>query len=152
MITQIPFFKQETDYSCGLASMRMVLSSLGIDKTEKELQVPMNYYSEGKAVWHKAFPNFAEQLKLTYVTIRNASLKDIENLIDQNFRIIVSYFIPKEKVDHYSVVRGMDSSYIYLLDSWFGPKHKYTRRYFIKNWFDLENEKCWLFGVKKNEN
>ena len=98
MIAQIPFFRQETDYSCGLASMRMVLASLGIDKTEGELQIPMNYYSNGKAVWHKSFPNFAEQLKLTHITTRNSSLEDIEKLLNQDFRIIVSYFIPKEKV------------------------------------------------------
>lgn len=151
MKIKIPFFRQETDYSCGLASMRMVLTSMGITKTEKELEILMNYYTDGKAVWHKSFSNLAEELKLNYVTIRNSSLRDIRKLLDEEFRIIVAYFLPRQKVDHYSVVRDLNKSHIFFLDPWFGPKHKYTCRYFVKNWFDLENERRWLFGVKKNE-
>jgi len=149
MKSKIPFFRQETDYSCGLASMRMLLGSLDIILTEEELKKPMAYHTRGKAVWHKNFPIFAEKLKLNHVTMRNASENNIVDLIAQDFRVVVAYFIPRIKVDHYSVVNYIDTKSIYLFDPWFGPKHKYTLNYFNKNWHDLENEKGWLFGVKR---
>ncbi len=34
-----PYYKQETEYSCMAACLRMVLEHLGVVKTEKELRV-----------------------------------------------------------------------------------------------------------------
>ena len=33
-----PFYPQETDFSCAVACLRMVLSHLGVSKTEAELR------------------------------------------------------------------------------------------------------------------
>ncbi|PIN94126.1 hypothetical protein COU56_03175, partial [Candidatus Pacearchaeota archaeon CG10_big_fil_rev_8_21_14_0_10_31_9] len=37
MMVQIPYYEQETNYTCGPACMRMVLGSLGIKKSEKQI-------------------------------------------------------------------------------------------------------------------
>jgi ABC-type bacteriocin/lantibiotic exporter with double-glycine peptidase domain len=38
MPTKPPLFRQETDYSCAPACLRMVLAAFGVEKTEEELR------------------------------------------------------------------------------------------------------------------
>lgn len=148
MEEKIKFYKQETDYTCGLASMRMILSSMKIYKTEEELKKPMLYPRKNGPTPHKGFINLSKKMNLEYQEIENSSIEKIKQLLQKNFKVIVSRYIPSQKVDHYAIVKSVDKKYIYFLDPWFGSNHKYTLEYFDKNWFDFENKKKWLFAIK----
>ena len=69
----------------------------------------------------------------------------------KGYEVIVAYYYPKEKVDHYAVVKSISKNNISFYDPWFGEKHSYGIGHFLKMWkFDekYSNEKRWLFAVK----
>lgn len=145
------FYKQETKYTCGSASMRMALESVGIKKSEKQIEKLLGT-NKIRGTWHKDFSRLAEKYRLNHFTKRNSSIEDLKEYQKKGFTIIICYFYPPEKVDHYSVFKKIDDKNIYFWDPWFGPEHKYSLDYFKKIWKSdpkYDNEKCWFFAVKK---
>jgi|SRR3989344_4164077 len=146
----LPYFKQETSYTCGAAALRMVLASIGINKTEKQVSKILGT-NERKGTLHNDFMKVAEHLKLSYVVGRKSSIKDLKKLQENNYRIIVNYLLPVTKVGHYAVVREVGSKYIHLLDPFIGPNQTYPISHFIKNWksgFEKDYSR-WFFAIKK---
>lgn len=147
-----PYYKQETAYTCGAAAMRMILEMLGIKKTEKQI-VNLLGTNKVRGTWNKDFPSLAEKYKLNYTVKRNASIADMKSCLKQGYSVIACYYYPHEKVDHYSVVKKIDSGKIYFWDPWFGPKHDYTLKKFKTIWKcdkKFDDEKRWFFAVKKS--
>ena len=146
----LPYFKQETSYTCGAAALRMVLASIGIKKTEKQVAKILGT-NKRNGTLHDDFFKVAEHLKLKYIVERRSSVKDLKKLQEKNYRIIVNYLLPVSKVGHYAVVREVHSKYIRLLDPLIGPDQVYPMSYFIKNWksgFEKDYSR-WFFAVKK---
>lgn len=145
---KLTFYRQQTDYTCGLACMRMILSSKNIYKTEEELKKLLLYPKYPGPTPHKGFTNICKKMKFDCLELENSSIKKIKELLKKDFNVIVSRYIPSQKVDHYAIVKKIDKENIYFLDPWFGKNHKYTLKYFEKKWFDLENKKRWLIAIK----
>ena len=101
---------------------------------------------------HKDFSRLAEKYLLNHITKRNSSIEDLKEYKKKGFTVIVCYFYPPEKVDHYSVLKKIDDKFIYFLDPFFGEEHKYFLSHFRKIWKSdpkYDNEKCWFFAVRK---
>ena len=146
---QIPYYAQETDWTCGPAAMRMVLYSFGIKKSEKELARLMDT-TKSKGTKHNAFSQLAELFKLNYIVHRSSTLRDLQEVFRQNYLIILCYFDSTQNVGHYAVVKRVDSKTIFLLDPAYGRDHKYPLRHFKHIWFDTDDkEKGWFIGLKK---
>ncbi len=141
------YFKQSKDWSCGPACVRMVLASLGIKKSEKEIARLM-HANKLVGTRFREFPALFEKLKLSYVVRRNGSVEEIKEFFPW-CKVIVAYWVPGEETDHYAVVRKIDKRKIYLLDPWFGPKHSLSLSYFKKRWFGVGNTKRWFIAVRK---
>ena len=151
---QIRFHRQETDYTCGAAAMRMALEACGIRKSEKELARLLGT-NKVRGTWHRKLPELAEKLRLDYIVKKNSSLAELKKAQKNGYVVIICYFYPPEKVDHYSVLKNIGSKSIYFWDPWFGPKHKYGIRYFLKVWHSdprFERKKRWFFAVRKAKN
>jgi ABC-type bacteriocin/lantibiotic exporter with double-glycine peptidase domain len=146
-----PFHKQETEWTCGSAVMRMALEQVGIKKSEKQV-IKILGTNKVRGTWPREFPRVAEKYKLNYVVKRNASTDDLEYFQKRGYVVIICYYHPKESTDHYAILKSIDSENIYFYDPWFGHKHKYSLNYFNKFWrFDrkFSNGKRWFFAVKK---
>ena len=149
-MVNFPFYKQETNYTCGAASMRIALKTCGIKKSEKQL-VKLLGTNKVRGTWHKDFSKLAEKYKLNYVAKRNSSIEDLKEFQRKGYTIIICYYYPSEKVDHYSILKNIDNRHIYFFDPFFGAKHKYTLKYFNKIWKSdpkYDNERCWFFALK----
>ena len=145
---KIPFFKQQTDYTCGAACMRMILASFGIKKSETALKKLMGS-SSMCGTWNKQFPQLAEKLNMDYIVLRNAQQSEINRMLKDGFELIINFFDPKEKVGHYAVVKSITSSKIYLIDQWHGPNESYSWKEFLPLWkSSLDKDKRWVFGIK----
>lgn len=141
--------KQETPYTCGGAAMKMVLDSLGIKKTEKQLTKLLKT-NKIRGTWHRFFPQVAEKYKLNYIVERNSSINRLKTLLKKGYKIIVCYYYPPEKVDHYSVIKKIRSK-IYFYDPFFGKNHSYSLTYFNKIWKSdpkYDNEKNWFIAIR----
>ena len=147
----IQFYKQETKWSCGAASMRMVLEFCGIRKTEKQV-IKLLGTNKIRGTWAKLYPQLAEKYNLNYSVRRNSTIKEMKALMKQGYIILTSYYVPKERVDHFVIVNKLDKDYIYFYDPFYGPDHKYKLSYFEKIWRtdpEYDNEKEWFISVKK---
>ncbi|RJQ21130.1 hypothetical protein C4580_02690 [Candidatus Woesearchaeota archaeon] len=145
----IPYFRQETEYTCGKACMRMVLASLGIIKSEQELSKFMSRTKYG-GTNNGDLARCAELFRLSYVVSRNGKLRDVQRLQKKGYRVIVGFTDPLEKVGHFAIVRKVTEKFVYLIDPWHGPKHKMPRQLFVRNWKSMfESDEGFLIGIKK---
>lgn len=145
------YYAQETSYTCGPASMKMVLENFKIKKSEEQLAKLMKT-NRVRGTWRKHFQDVARKYKLKLITKSHSSIKELKYLIKNNYKIIVCYYYPKEKFDHYSVVKNILKNEICFLDPWFGPNHKYHLNYFNKIWKmnpRFSKDRKWFFAVKK---
>jgi len=70
----------------------------------------------------------------------------------RGFQIITCFFVEDERVDHYTVIKKIDSEDVILQDPWFGDNYKIKKDYFEKIWFtdpNFEKRKRWIFAIKK---
>jgi len=144
----IPFYRQQTDWTCGAACVRMAIASLGIRKSENELAKLLKTNKNKSGTLHREIARFFDGLKLNYVVSRNASVSDLKRFQKQNYCIIVGYFLVEHNCGHYAVVKKIGAK-IHLLDPWYGPNHSYSTKEFKKVWYDGEGEKRWFVGIKK---
>ncbi len=99
----------------------------------------------------------AEKLKLNYSVKRNGNLDDIRNFHKQKYYIIVCYFIPEDKVNHYAVVNNITSKNISLNDSWYGENYNISFNKFYRQWksnskYKSETNIRWFIAMKKSPN
>lgn len=140
---------QETLHAdmCGPASLKIVLGSCGVDKTEKEL-AKMGGWRKGLGVDDKGIKKSAEKLGFKVIIKNNSSFKDIEKWLAVGVPIIVDWFSrgrndypESETADgHYSVTIGLDDKFIYLQDPEIGKMRKIKREDFMRVWFDFKGE------------
>lgn len=141
----IPFYKQETKYTCGAVCARMVLAKLGIKKSEKQIAKILNT-NKRSGTKNKHFPRIAEEYKLNYIVKRNSNLRTLKRYKRKRYLLIVTYKPLEYKSGHFAVIKKIDKDYIYLLDPTFGPDHRINIDYFNDMWDS--DEKAWFFGIK----
>jgi ABC-type bacteriocin/lantibiotic exporter with double-glycine peptidase domain len=145
------YFKQETDYTCGPACMRMIFYSLGISKSEKQITKLLGT-NKLRGTRHRDFVSFAEKYKLRYSVNRNATIDELRYYYKQHYKILVCYSHPIEKEGHYAVIRKITPKKITLMDPISGPSHTYSTSYFNKLWksdMTFEGERSWFMAIKK---
>ncbi|MBW2973866.1 C39 family peptidase [Candidatus Woesearchaeota archaeon] len=134
-------FKQSKGY-CGPACLKMVLSSYGMNKSEKYL-AKITKSSRTKGCDEKNIVKAAEKLGFKGYVKKNSSIKEIKQLVKKGIPTIVDWFSPEE-AGHYSVVVGFDKDKIILADPHFGEFKKHKIEWFKERWFDIVNDKLIL--------
>ena len=140
---------QETLHAgmCGPASLKMVLSYYGVEKTEKEL-AELCRTDPNLGTSAEGLKRAAEQLGFTVEVKNGSTFDDIQRWLDKKVPIIVNWFT-RGRIDyddsevpdgHLSVVVGLDDTHIYLQDPETGGLRKIARDDFMKAWFDFTGE------------
>jgi len=142
-----PFQETLNADMCGPASLKIVLEYYGINKSEDEL-VQLFKFKKGLGVDDKGIKTVAEKLGLKTAIKNNSSFKDVEKWLKKGVPVIVNWFT-RGRTDygdssmadgHYSVVMGLDDSFIYLQDPELGAIRKIERNDFMRVWFDFKGE------------
>ena len=124
--------KQDLDYSCGAASLATILNEFyGQEVTEKDLLEAMDK-GEMRASFddmQRALPEFG------FRAIGYAA--SYEQLVKLKMPVIV--YMKLRKNDHFSVLRGIDKSTVWLADSSQGNR-TYSRAQFLTMWDTRANE------------
>ncbi|MBS3175264.1 C39 family peptidase [Candidatus Woesearchaeota archaeon] len=131
---QIKPFMQKTGFSCGPASLKIVLEYYGIHKTEKQLVRLTNctYYGTNA----KNLLKTAEILGLKGFIIENAKLNDIKKyVVNKKIPVIVDWF--SENDGHYSVIVDINKENIYFIDPEIGHVRAMKIEDFLRLWFDF---------------
>lgn len=150
MMMAIPFYEQQTPYTCGPACMRMVLASLGIKRTENQITKLLGT-NNIRGTNHRDFVSLAEKYKLRYSVHREAVVDDLKYFYKNHYKIIVCYFHPTEKVGHYAVVKKLTRERIHLMDPTDGPNKSYSLNYFQRIWSSkktFNKERSWFMAIR----
>lgn len=139
-----PFQETLNAGMCGPASLKILLSYYGIEKSEKELAklcgTKKDLGTDDQGI-KKAAESFGFKVRIK----NNSSFKDIEKWLDKKVPVIVNWFT-RGRVDytdsdvadgHYSVVCGLDDNNIYLQDPETGKMRKLDKEDFMTVWFDF---------------
>lgn len=138
---------QETESMCGPASLKMVLGYYGVEKSEKEL-AKICKTTKDLGTSNKSLKEAAESLGFEVKMKDNSTFEDIKYWLDKKVPVIVDWFT-RGRADyddsdiadgHYSVVVGLDNSYIYLQDPELGHIRKIKKKDFMTVWFDFKGK------------
>ncbi len=129
---------------CGPASLKMVLSYYGVEKTEKEV-AELCQATAALGTDATSLQRAAERLGFAAEVKNLSTFEDIQQWLDKKVPVIVNWFTRGRPDDdtsamadgHYSVVVGLDAHSIYLQDPEIGGLRKIPRDDFLRVWFDF---------------
>ncbi len=127
-------FKQSKGY-CGPASLKMVLSAYGINRSENYLAI-FTKCSRERGCDDEDIVRAAKEFGFKGYAKQNSSIKEVKQLVKKGIPVIVEWFSPEE-AGHYSVVVGFEKDKIILADPHFGEIKKHKIKWFEERWFDL---------------
>ena len=133
-----PFQETLNNSYCGPATLKILFSYYGINKSEKEL-AKASRWNKDLGINDKAIKKVAEQLGFKVKIKNNSTLKDIEGWLKKGVPVIVNWFTrgrndyPNSAIPdgHYSVVAGLDDKFIYLQDPEIGKIRKLSNEDFL---------------------
>ncbi len=128
-------FKQSTGYLCGPASLKMILSYYGVNKSEKIIAKQTNTTSK-RGCSLQDLIKYAKSLDFKAYYKDNFSIKNIEDLINKKIPVIVDWFSLKGE-GHYSVIIDITSDEIIYIDPYNRKIMKMYKRDFLFRWFDF---------------
>ncbi len=119
---------------CGPASLKIVFSYYGIEKTEVEIAKLCDARPE-MGVPASGLITCCEHLGLHAILKDEAELKDIIMYVQNNIPVLVQWWC--EDDGHWSVVVKVDTENIYLQDPHLGMMRAMRLETFYRNWFDF---------------
>ena len=136
-------YKQRNDWGCGPAVANVLLHSYDIKMSTsdlvKELKTTRGGTNDGDLL------RFLKKRGIKFKSKKGANLKKLAGYL-KNYWVVVTYWIPRTKENHYSIVTRISTKRIYFHDTWYGASHSYSLDYFLKNWQEAGS---WLLAVKK---
>ncbi|MEK9182294.1 MAG: peptidase C39 family protein [Patescibacteria group bacterium] len=133
MKLKIPFYKQDTDHTCGPASLQMALSFLGDFKSEKKLSEEA-HTNHDVGTKHNAMIETARKEGFYCYVNNDSSLNEISNFLAEGLPVIIHFAEPQAEEEHYAVVVGFEKGEIILNDPWNGKNFKMGKKDFLSRW------------------
>lgn len=130
---QLKPFRQTSGF-CGPASLKIVLSYYGVEKSEKEL-VKLTGCTKTGGTTADAILAAAKKLGFTGFCKDFSTIAALRQLLKKGVPVIVDWFSADE--GHYSVAVGVDAKSVYLQDPELGGIRKMDVEDFKRVWFDF---------------
>ncbi|MDD4761408.1 MAG: cysteine peptidase family C39 domain-containing protein [Candidatus Pacebacteria bacterium] len=148
---KVPFFKQDTNYSCGPVALQMVFLFFGKMKSEKELIKKLKTRKD-EGISHTKMKEGAKKFGFRVVIKEDATITMIKNFLKKKKPVIVNYIEPDYQEGHYAVVTGINRGVIIMNDPWHGKNFKMEKEEFVKRWrSEYEKSKRWLMVISKKK-
>jgi len=145
---EVPYFKQDTDYTCGPTSLQMVLAYYGLRDSELHLAKQLHTTNE-RGTYRVAMYELALELGFHCYISNESTIPEIDFMLDLKIPPIVRYLDRESNEDHYGVVVGSGEEYLIIHDPWSGPARRFNREHFKERWIcDLiGNCDQWLMAI-----
>lgn len=147
---RVPYFKQDTDYTCGPASLQMVFAHYGIRESEKELTKELKTNPE-HGTPHQEMIDGALRRGLHAYVNDHATLGEIQYFLGMGIPVIVHFIEIAAQEDHYSVVIGITDTHVVLNDPWNGEGLRLSHEVFLQRWTCGTEGNCsrWLMALSE---
>lgn len=119
-------YKQHTDYSCGIACLRMLLERFGKYYTEKYLRDLIDCVEDGTEV--SDLKRTLKILGFRGYSRYNISLKQLIQKLDKNIPAMVGFG------GHWQIVIGYDRKYMFIADPNYNKYIRISKKRFLKLW------------------
>lgn len=129
----VPYFRQDTGFSCGPVSVQMLLAYFHVRDSEQKLIHETHARPQGGTENHW----IADALRahgLTTAVRENASIDDLRDAITARKPAIVNYINPENGLGHFAVVVGVDADRVILNDPRNGAGFELPREEFLAAW------------------
>ncbi len=160
---------QKFDYDCGgaaFSTLMLMINREGVLKTDVYRRLDVNPIDGTKS---EKIKEVLEEEKIPYLEIWEASLTDVENVLNNDGVVLISYQsegseeeIEKLECGHYSIIFDIDEEKVWLIDPSYDEEYtpgagigvfSMAREEFEKRWIDKgvdgEIYKKWLMGVRR---
>ncbi|MCZ7403913.1 MAG: C39 family peptidase [Candidatus Methanoperedens sp.] len=151
MSIKVPYFKQESWYTCGPACLRMVLASLGFLRTEAEVETACSTTELGTTAMQLS--TAAQKFGLNASSTKNANIDDLKHKIIKGKPLIVlidpSYLYGGiSGFGHFIVIVGITAKEIVYHDPDVpnGESMHCNIEVFSMAWNAM---RCWMIDVEK---
>ncbi len=144
-----PFFRQQTDSTCGVAALQSVLGYYG-DIDSAEPAVARELGSDDTGTRYKAMIRYAEARGYRTRVKKDMTVADLEAHIARREPVIVLIQAwPDSPVDwvttwdngHYVVATGFDDDRVYFMDPWVRSRYAYiAKSEFVDRWHDVDGD------------
>lgn len=135
---RIPYFRQRTDWTCGPASLRMVLAAFGERVLEERLAREART-SRRTGTRNAELVRVLRRRGLDALLTCRLTRASLTALVREGATLVVHYRVPGDDIAHFAVVTGADARGITLHDPWLGPSARLSWRAFLPRWYGLHN-------------
>jgi len=132
----VPYYKQDTNYSCGAASVQMLLRFFNILTSERDLMDALGTVAV-YGTHHQPIIEYITSQGLYCYVNTESEIDEVEyHLVHQKLPVMVHYIEPSTNEHHYSIVIAVHDDAIVLHDPWNGPRFALERDDFVSRWHD----------------
>lgn len=151
---KVPYFKQDTDYSCGPACLQMVFAYY--HKRASEVSLIQQLRTNGKIGTTPGWMISIVRKYGFYAYVSNdSSFEEIRYFLDIGKPVVVYFVEPVTHDDHYAVVVGMENGNIILNDPMNGKQYTITKKSFDRCWHGekkyQKNLRRWILVISPDE-
>lgn len=136
---KVTYHKQETDYSCFPACIRMLLDYHAVKKEEKELRLLSHTTPLKGGSWPRVKDGL-KQLNIEFEWGINFSLDELKGLIQHDIPVVVSiditFFGGDEHQNHTVVVTDVTEEVVIIHDPERGESMQIDAKQFLEAWSD----------------
>ena len=147
----VPYFKQDTNYTCGPTALQMVLAYYDIRESEASLAEKLGTDSDNGTRRVK-MRELAVSYGLHCYVNDNAPFEELSFFIATDVPVIIRFLETGKGEDHYGVVIGANEHSVVIHDPWHGERVHFDRADFLPRWTcDIIGD-ChqWLMAVSKD--
>ncbi len=138
MRLKVPYFKQDTTYTCGAASVQMVLRYFGVVESEARLAKLMHVDRE-YGTHHQAIIDELVAHGLFCYANNRSTLQEVHYFLEQKLPVLVHYLEPENNEGHYALIIGHSDGSLVLNDPWLGKGVTFSEEMFECRWRDEQH-------------
>lgn len=144
----VPYFKQDTVYTCGPASLKMAFAHFGVEVSEDEL-VPLLGTNDAFGTEREKMSDVVKSFGLIPFERTDATIDDVRRLVSRGVPVILRFLEEQDNTDHYGVAIGIGEEEIVLHDPWVGANISYELGRFVIRWpcTYRRGQTCWMLGI-----
>lgn len=153
MVLDVPFFKQDTDHTCGPTALQMLLRYYGVVASEKDLAEMLETTHEA-GTRHGKLIEVAGTFGFFCYVNNDSSVEEIRMFLERGVPPLVHFTEPDGEEGHYAVVVGSRAGGLLLHDPWNGPEFEIGEQEFIGRWRDSQEGSTyrrWLMALAKED-
>ncbi len=145
---RVPYNHQKTDYTCGPASIEMVLKFFGFK--ESEIRLAHEAHTKKKTgTGHEQMINLVRKHGFYCYIQKDSNIHTIKHFITRGFPAIINFKNPTDNDGHYAVVVGYSKGKIILNDPWNGKHFNIDDKILNTHWISEQNSKKWIMIISK---